>query len=90
MGGGRKYPYPKWVWSPSGGWWPSNANWKRNTAIYMGVVAIISVNAYMFSSKHMVSEESRRGGEGGSTHSLALHWTVATPAQCIFPTCWLC
>jgi hypothetical protein len=39
MGGGRKFAYPKWVWSPSGGWWPTPANWKRNSAIYV-VVAL--------------------------------------------------
>ena len=25
--------YPKWVWSPAGGWWCNPPNWKRNTAI---------------------------------------------------------
>ncbi|KAG2351892.1 hypothetical protein BDR07DRAFT_1440948 [Suillus spraguei] len=24
MGGGARYPYPKHVWSPAGGWWGPN------------------------------------------------------------------
>jgi len=43
MGGGHKFEYPKWVWSPSGGWWPKPAAWKRNTVIYavwMGAAAV--------------------------------------------------
>jgi hypothetical protein len=34
MGGGRQYPYPKWVWSPAGGWWPHQPNGTRNSIIY--------------------------------------------------------
>ncbi|KAJ7646837.1 hypothetical protein FB45DRAFT_182836 [Roridomyces roridus] len=33
MGGGGRYPYPKFVWSPAGGWWSQPANWKMNTFI---------------------------------------------------------
>eukprot|EP01134_Creolimax_fragrantissima_P002361 CFRG2361T1 len=34
MGATKKYPFPKHVWSPSGGWWcVSPPNWQRNTAI---------------------------------------------------------
>ncbi|KAJ7661695.1 hypothetical protein B0H17DRAFT_323071 [Mycena rosella] len=33
MGGGGRYPYPKYVWSPAGGWWSQPANWKMNTFI---------------------------------------------------------
>jgi len=49
MGGGHKFEYPKWVWSPSGGWWPKPAAWKRNTVIYavwMGAAAVyLATNA---------------------------------------------
>ncbi|KAH8155285.1 uncharacterized protein LAJ45_00295 [Morchella importuna] len=38
MGGGDKIPYPKHVWSPSGGWYSRPANWKGNTAIMFGVI----------------------------------------------------
>ncbi|KAL5594139.1 hypothetical protein BROUX41_001185 [Berkeleyomyces rouxiae] len=42
MGGGGKVPYPKHVWSPSGGWYCQPANWKANTAI-MGAVILGTV-----------------------------------------------
>ena len=37
MGGGRRFWYPKWVWTPTGGWWPEakTPHWKRNTAIFV-------------------------------------------------------
>ncbi|KAI9860113.1 MAG: hypothetical protein M1824_003351 [Vezdaea acicularis] len=44
MGGGSKVPYPKHVWSPSGGWYSQPANWKSNTAI-MGLV-IFGITAF--------------------------------------------
>ncbi|KAJ5450210.1 uncharacterized protein N7458_006659 [Penicillium daleae] len=47
MGGGGKIPYPKEVWSPSGGWYGQPGNWKANTAI-MGAF-IIGVSAVAFS-----------------------------------------
>ena len=37
--GGHHFPYPKWVWSPSGGWWPKPVHWQRNTALYAVVMA---------------------------------------------------
>ncbi|KAI9457567.1 hypothetical protein HD554DRAFT_1999989, partial [Boletus coccyginus] len=41
QGGGARYPYPKHVWSPAGGWWTRPANWASNTAITMtGILAI--------------------------------------------------
>jgi hypothetical protein len=33
MGGVRKFPFPKHVWTPYGGWWPNPENWKRNTTL---------------------------------------------------------
>ncbi|ORX65310.1 hypothetical protein K493DRAFT_317983 [Basidiobolus meristosporus CBS 931.73] len=33
MGAAPRYPYPKQVWSPAGGWWSRPANWKSNTVI---------------------------------------------------------
>ncbi|KAF9010150.1 hypothetical protein BDQ17DRAFT_1003018 [Cyathus striatus] len=41
MGGGGRYPYPKQVWSPAGGWWTRPSNWVANTAITSaGILAI--------------------------------------------------
>eukprot|EP00299_Pterocystis_sp_00344_P012996 c6314_g1_i1.p1 GENE.c6314_g1_i1~~c6314_g1_i1.p1 ORF type:complete len:107 (+),score=9.63 c6314_g1_i1:1-321(+) len=40
-GGGGRYPYPKHVWSPSGGWWGEHPHWIRNTIICVaGMVAV--------------------------------------------------
>ncbi|PFH46415.1 hypothetical protein AMATHDRAFT_7852 [Amanita thiersii Skay4041] len=40
-GGGARYPYPKYVWSPSGGWWTRPTNWVSNTAIaFTGILAL--------------------------------------------------
>ena len=39
--GAANFPYPKWVWSPAGGWWCEPKMWKRNTAICAGVWAAI-------------------------------------------------
>lgn len=46
MGGGPKIPYPKHVWSPSGGWYTQPANWRRNTAI--AGLALVSVVALVW------------------------------------------
>ncbi|KAF9466480.1 hypothetical protein BDZ94DRAFT_169184 [Collybia nuda] len=41
MGGGERYPYPKAVWSPAGGWWTRPSNWKSNTAIaFAGILGV--------------------------------------------------
>ncbi|XP_065070205.1 uncharacterized protein LOC135695148 [Rhopilema esculentum] len=40
MGGGKRFDYPKYVWSPTGGWWCEPRNWKRNTAFaFIGLFA---------------------------------------------------
>ena len=39
--GAAVFPYPKWVWSPAGGWYCNPTNWKRNTAICLGVWGVI-------------------------------------------------
>ncbi|EPT01938.1 hypothetical protein FOMPIDRAFT_1048229 [Fomitopsis schrenkii] len=42
MGGGARYPYPKQVWSPAGGWWTRPSNWKSNTAIaFAGILTFV-------------------------------------------------
>ncbi|KAJ1569810.1 hypothetical protein HK096_001134 [Nowakowskiella sp. JEL0078] len=42
MGGGAQYPYPKWVWSYYGGWWPNPKNYFRNSVITFS--AIVALN----------------------------------------------
>ena len=43
MGGDRKFYYPRYVWSPAGGWWRhSPPNWQRNTALVaLGIAALV-------------------------------------------------
>ncbi|KAF0494325.1 hypothetical protein F8M41_021268 [Gigaspora margarita] len=41
MGGAKRYPYPKEVWTPSGGWWTRPSNWKSNTAITLAGMSVI-------------------------------------------------
>lgn len=55
MGGGHKFYYPKWVWTPSGGWWPNPVHWKRNTVLYAIAVAGISFYLYDHAEKKTVS-----------------------------------
>jgi len=42
--GAANFPYPKWVWTPAGGWWCNPPNWKRNTMIagvvWVGVLGV--------------------------------------------------
>ncbi len=55
MGGGRKFHYPKWVWSPAGGWWPNPANAKRNAFIWVvGVCLPISYSVWQLSERKTV------------------------------------
>ncbi|KAG5955336.1 hypothetical protein E4U57_003544 [Claviceps arundinis] len=49
MGGGRKVPYPKHVWAPTGGWYAQPGNWRGNTAIAAGVIFTIAAMAFKFS-----------------------------------------
>ncbi|GJJ77266.1 hypothetical protein EMPS_09625 [Entomortierella parvispora] len=51
MSGGR-YPYPKHVWSPTGGWWTQPTNWKSNTAVAVGITAAIVAGAWKYSANN--------------------------------------
>ncbi|CAL1710081.1 unnamed protein product [Somion occarium] len=48
MGGGSRFPYPKEVWSPAGGWWTRPSNWKSNTAIAFAGILVITYGAFAF------------------------------------------
>ncbi|KAL4244938.1 hypothetical protein ABKN59_009974 [Abortiporus biennis] len=52
MGGGARYPYPKEVWSPAGGWWTRPSNWKANTAIAFAGIFAITYGAWTVSADH--------------------------------------
>jgi hypothetical protein len=43
--------YPKHVWSPAGGWYAQPANWKANTAIVGGVMAMITAGVWYLSAQ---------------------------------------
>ncbi|EOO03942.1 hypothetical protein UCRPA7_460 [Phaeoacremonium minimum UCRPA7] len=51
MGGGKKIPYPKHVWSPAGGWYAQPANWKRNTAIAVAVMGVYLAASWKLSAE---------------------------------------
>jgi len=50
MGGGARYPYPKEVWSPAGGWWTRPSNWKANTAILFAGILGVSYGVWTVSA----------------------------------------
>ncbi|KAI5779981.1 hypothetical protein EDC01DRAFT_279899 [Geopyxis carbonaria] len=54
MGGGGKIPYPKHVWSPTGGWYSQPHNWRVNTAIMMGVIVGITALVWKTSAEREV------------------------------------
>lgn len=59
MGGVRPYLYPKYVWSPSGGWWANPKNGKRNAWLFVGVSFALGIAAINFSAKRQVGCEYR-------------------------------
>lgn len=54
MGGGGKVPYPKHVWSPSGGWYAQPHNWKANTAVVALAIFGITAAAWKLSAEREV------------------------------------
>ncbi|EDV22155.1 uncharacterized protein TRIADDRAFT_29334, partial [Trichoplax adhaerens] len=53
-GGGKRFPYPQYVWSPAGGWWCNPRNWKRNTALATVAVIGICMPAFYLSASREV------------------------------------
>lgn len=56
MGAGGKFPYPKEVWSPAGGWWPYPAAWRRNTVAAFGLLFALSVPIFIVSERNTVRD----------------------------------
>ena len=53
--GGRRYLFPKDVWTPSGGWWNNEPpHWERNTGIAAVAVLITAGFAFSFSAEREV------------------------------------
>ena len=65
MGGDTKFPYPKWVWSPVGGWWCSPPNWRRNTAIT--AAGLVLTVGYVWSWSAALEVRARARGVAGRT-----------------------
>eukprot|EP00842_Homolaphlyctis_polyrhiza_P006093 jgi/Hompol1/6485/HPOL_000775-RA len=55
MGGGGRFPYPKWVWAPSGGWWPEPKH--SNTNVLINFALIFATGAFLF--KQSAERETR-------------------------------
>jgi len=51
MGGDGKMPYPKWVYSPTGGWYNHYPkNWKRNTWFLVAGYAVAFMCTFTLSA----------------------------------------
>ncbi|KAG2220378.1 hypothetical protein INT45_006549, partial [Circinella minor] len=56
-----RYPYPKDVWVPSGGWWSQPKTWKSNTAIAaLGMVVTIGALWSVSAQKEQRYQEPKR------------------------------
>lgn len=53
MGGQPRFPYPKEVWSPSGGWWAFPRAWRANTLTAFAITFAISVPIFIASENRM-------------------------------------
>jgi hypothetical protein len=56
MAGGHHFPYPKWVWSPAGGWWPKPAAWKRDSVIFGAVAALALFAGFRYTEANTVRD----------------------------------
>ena len=56
MGGGRRFEYPKWVWSPAGGWWANPVHWRRNSVLYLVGASMVAYAAYTYAEPRTVSQ----------------------------------
>ncbi|KAL4173289.1 hypothetical protein KRP22_008442 [Phytophthora ramorum] len=63
MSGGGEYPYPKYTWSPAGGWWAKTKNWQRKTGVALVVLVAAAAPLALYSSLNHVkfpAEERRK------------------------------
>ncbi|PWN48965.1 hypothetical protein IE53DRAFT_388832 [Violaceomyces palustris] len=51
MGAGPRYPYPKEVWTPAGGWWTRPTNWATNTAVCAVGIAVATYTVWQYSAE---------------------------------------
>mmetsp|Transcript_14476 Transcript_14476/g.50372 ORF Transcript_14476/g.50372 Transcript_14476/m.50372 type:complete len:88 (-) Transcript_14476:1954-2217(-) len=55
LGGDRRFHYPKYVWTPAGGWWHRPAAWKANTR----VAAVVLLGVGLFVGSVSAAKERR-------------------------------
>ena len=51
QGAVKKFEYPKYVWSPSGGWWCNPRHWKRNTVYAFAAIGGLSAVVWYISAQ---------------------------------------
>ncbi|KJE96114.1 hypothetical protein CAOG_006483 [Capsaspora owczarzaki ATCC 30864] len=51
MGGGARFEFPRYVWSPTGGWWPEPKMWKRNTLLAGAFIVAACIPVYNLSKR---------------------------------------
>ena len=51
QGGTKRFQYPVYVWSPSGGWWCNPRQWKRNTTIAFMAIGALSAGVWYISAQ---------------------------------------
>eukprot|EP01108_Squamamoeba_japonica_P005448 TRINITY_DN42_c0_g2_i1.p2 TRINITY_DN42_c0_g2~~TRINITY_DN42_c0_g2_i1.p2 ORF type:complete len:118 (-),score=26.93 TRINITY_DN42_c0_g2_i1:26-337(-) len=55
MGGGPRFPFPRQVWSPSGGWWQGGSdnpgNWRVRTAVAIALAFSVQIPVIYYASQ---------------------------------------
>jgi hypothetical protein len=65
-----QYPFPKEVWSPSGGWWSRPANWRSNTIVALAGIGLATFGVWRISARNEVCHLSSRKREGADEDRL--------------------
>ena len=59
LGGGRRFFYPRFVWTPAAGWWESSYQGGKDYSLPVAVVLSASVyGAYSFAREHQVRDDA--------------------------------
>ena len=56
-----QYPFPKEVWSPSGGWWSRPANWRSNTIVALAGIGLATFGVWRISARNEVCQSPTKG-----------------------------
>merc|ERR1711998_551825 len=78
MGGGPRFPVPKWVWTPAGGWWNYNPpNASRNFSLVLAGSAGLLLMVHRLSASNEVFHQmpTRSIPSERWNHSAAL-WAI--------------